>query len=70
MDKADSVILLDFESRPTINPEIAGAIFEKIETFIFYVNTLNFGGKGKLKKFKIFARRLQISNLNEIGRLF
>ena len=52
--KADSVILLGFES--TINTQnlikIVGAIFEKIEIVIFFLlwTTLNFRVGGKTKK--------------------
>ena len=52
--KADSVILLGFEYRPTINPQhlikIVGAIFEKINFFFLMWTTLNFRGRGKIRK--------------------
>ena len=72
--KADSVILLGFES--TINPQnliqIVGAIFEKIKFFNFFSRELPLilGVGGKLKKrLDVFTRGPYISNFNEIGQL-
>ena len=72
--KIDSVILLDFEC--SINQQIlikiVRAIFEKIEILNFFLCELLLilwlGGKLK-KGLEIFARGLQISNLNEIDQL-
>ena len=69
------VSLLGFEC--TINPQnlkkIVRAIFEKIKILIFFFLCelpliLGVAPKGK-KRQKIFARRLQVSNLNKIGQL-
>ena len=72
--KADSVILLGFEC--AINPqnlnEFVRDIFEKIEILNFFLCelplTLRVARKRKNRQ-KIFARGLQISNLNKIGKL-
>ena len=72
--KADSVIFLGFEF--TIDPQnlnkIVRAIFEKIELNFFFLCEVPLILRGALKRKnrqKIFARGLQISNLNKIGRL-
>ena len=70
--KADSVILLGSEC--TANSQnlnkIVRAIFKK-NYFFSYVNYPYFGGSSKteINRHKIFARGLQISNLNKIGQL-
>ena len=72
--KADSLILLGFDY--SINPQnlnkIVRAIFEKIEILNFFLCELPLilGLARKRKNTqKIFARGLQISNLNKIGQL-
>ena len=64
-----------FECRPTINPQnfmkIVEAVFQKtkILNFFLMLTTLHFEGRSKKKRQEIFAKGLQISNVNEIGQL-